>query len=332
VPSPQSARSASVILRWPPDLGGEATGVDGMVRKVLPAYFRSQRQIIMDAEALLKQKRALASDRYLKRSDEIGVDQRILRLRYGQFLGEEAAGEPQAPPTNDPTTASDDHEHEGEPPTAPSAFGQDNAVEQQFGHTHDEAEAATLLDPETRATLKQALDQMWQSELHLRQAAPDDALPYAYRALGFIKEVQQATRIYLARVGSELPPIDESRRMSGDRKDLGPGRTPIAAGPGADPVLASLWQALDDMQPRPVDFTALERWLREHQSELHDPLAFVAAIEGLRAQPRCTQCRRDLRALLWPLLRRPAAGIERRDVDDAQARRYLDALRDERAP
>jgi hypothetical protein len=120
--------------------------------------------------------------------------------------------------------------------------------------------------------------------------------------------------------------------MSGDRKDLGPGRTPIAAGPGADPVLASLWQALDDMQPRPVDFTALERWLREHQSELHDPLAFVAAIEGLRAQPQCMKCRRDLRALLWPLLQRPAAGIELRDIDDAQARRYLDALREERAP
>jgi hypothetical protein len=71
-----------VILRWPPDLGAEATGVEGMVRKVLPAYFRSQRQIIIDAEALLKQRRSLPADRFAKRSDEIGVDQRILRMRY----------------------------------------------------------------------------------------------------------------------------------------------------------------------------------------------------------------------------------------------------------
>ena len=95
-PAPQSARSASLILRWPSDLGTETTGLDGMVKKVLPAYFRSQRQIIIDAEALLKQQRKLAAERYLERSDGIGVDQRILRLRYGQFLGEEAEGEPQA--------------------------------------------------------------------------------------------------------------------------------------------------------------------------------------------------------------------------------------------
>lgn len=318
-PGAQTVRSASVILRWPPDLGAEATGVEGMVKKVLPAYFRSQRQIIIDAEALLKERRTLANDRFLKRSDEIGVDQRILRLRYGQFLGEEAEGEPQAPPTNDAA------------PAAP-AFGQDNAVVEEFGHTHDQPEAATLLDPDTRATLKKALDQMWQSELHLRQGTPQEALPYAYRALGFIKQVQQATRIYLARVGTELPPIDESRRMGGDRGAITRGDA-LAAGASPDPELASLWRALDDgPQASTVDFAALERWLGAHQSQLSDPLAFVAAIEALRAQPDCVRCRRELRALLWPLLRRPAANVARRGGDDAAARAYLDALREERAP
>jgi hypothetical protein len=336
-PSPQSARSASVILRWPPDLGGEATGVDGMVRKVLPAYFRSQRQIIMDAEALLKQKRSLASERYLKRSDEIGVDQRILRMRYGQFLGEEAEGDPEPPPTNDAPVAGepvqapaeDAHDHAA---AEPATFGQETAVVQEFGHTHDEPEAATLLDPETRATLKAALDQMWQSELHLRQGKPEDALPFAYRALGFIKEVQQATRIYLARVGTELPPIDESRRMGGDRKGVAPGRDALTMAAAPDPVLAGLWRSLDDASREKVDLAALERWLGEHQSSLRDPLAFVAAIEALRAQPDCLSCRRDLRALVWPLLPRPAANVSRREGDDAETRRYLDALREGRAP
>ena len=173
---------------------------------------------------------------------------------------------------------------------------------------------------------------MWQSELHLRQGAPQDALPFAYRALGFIKEVQQATRIYLARVGTELPPIDETRRMSGDRGAVTRGDA-LAASTPADPELAALWRALDDgPQASTVDFASLERWLGAHQSQLRDPLAFVAAIEALRAEPQCVRCRRDLRALLWPLLPRPAANVSRRAGDDAASRAYLDALREERAP
>ena len=52
-PQANQARSASYILRWPADPGSDSAGVDGIVQKVLPAYFRSQRQIIIDTEALL---------------------------------------------------------------------------------------------------------------------------------------------------------------------------------------------------------------------------------------------------------------------------------------
>ena len=349
-PAPQTARSASLILRWPSDLGTQTTGLEGMVKKVLPAYFRSQRQIIIDAEALLKQQRKLAAERYLKRSDEIGVDQRILRLRYGQFLGEESEGDPTPPPTNDAQDDAGQADHEDDATgaaapatdehasTAAPAFGQESAVLEEYGHTHDHAEAATLLDPETRTTLKAALDQMWQSELNLRQGHPDLALPYAYRALQLVKKVQQATRIYLARVGPELPPIDESRRMSGDRAGLSRRDDALVTATATDPTLAGLWRALDevppasrDAAPSAVDFTALERWLRDNQARLADPLAFVAAIEALRADPDCARCRRDLRALLWPLLPRPATAVPRRDDGDDVGRRYLDALRREGA-
>lgn len=348
-PSPQNVRSASLILRWPSDLGTETSGLEGMVKKVLPAYFRSQRQIIIDAEALLKEKPRLASERYLKRSDEIGVDQRILRLRYGQFLGEEAEGAPKPPPTANDTGAStgdhaqegaaqadgdDDHDHAaGQAPS--STFGQEGAVLEEYGHTHDHAEAATLLDPETRTILKAALDAMWQSELHLRQGDPKQALPHAYRALARIKEVQQASRIYLARVGPELPPIDEGRRMGGDRAGIGHRADVMVAATAPDPTLASLWRALDDSPSptarAPVDFPALERWLRENESRIADPLSFIAAVEALRVDPQCARCREDLRAQLWPLLPRPATSVPRRDDGDASGRRYLDALRGETA-
>jgi len=344
-PSSQTARSASLILRWPSDLGTETSDMEGMVRKVMPAYFRSQRQIIIDAEALLKEKRRLDATEFLRRSDAIGVDQRILRLRYGQFLGEEAEGEPKPPPTSDDVSvvtesdtehanapATDEHAHESS--ATPATFGQEGAVLEEYGHTHDHAEAATLLDPETRATLKLALDAMWQSEGQLRQGHPDLALPYAYTALKHIKLVQQASRIYLARVGPELPPIDESRRMSGDRAGIGRRGDALVASTAPDPALMQAWHALDDARgsdasAREVDFTALDRWLRANEARVADPLSLIAALDALRAEPACDACRRELRAQLWPLLSRPPAAVQRRDGGDAAGRRYLDALRQE---
>ncbi|UZW63202.1 hypothetical protein [Lysobacter enzymogenes] len=345
-PQAQTALSPSLILRWPADAGSEATGIEGMVKTVLPAYFRSQRQIIIDAETLIAQKRKFDGESFEKKSDAIGVDQRLLRLRYGQFLGEEAEGEPKLP-TSD---SEDDHDHgrdgdgdghAGHEPSAPAAahddhdhgaaaakpaFGEEGAVLEEFGHTHDHAEAATLLDPQTRKLLKSALDQMWQSELHLRQGQPQRALPFAYKALGFIKQVQQASRIYLARVGPELPPIDESRRLSGDRAGLARREDALTPATAADPLPARLWRELDAPASQPVDYAALERWLGANNERVADPLAFAAALSALRDRPDCGECRARLRGLLWPLLQRPAAAVRARAAGDARDRRYLDGL------
>ena len=349
-PQPQTVLSPNLILRWPADPGSEATGIEGMVKTVLPAYFRSQRQIIIDAEALLAQRRKLDGETFVKKSDAIGVDQRLLRLRYGQFLGEEAEGEPKLPTSDsdddhahdghegehrdgdraDAPAPADAHDHDhGAPPAAKPAFGESGSVLQEFGHTHDHAEAATLLDPQTRALLKSALDQMWQSELHLRQGQPQQALPFAYKALGFIKQVQQASRIYLARVGPELPPIDESRRLGGDRAGLARREDALAAASAADPLPAQLWRELQAPASQPVDYAALERWLGANQARVPDPLAFAAALAALRDRPDCGECRARLRGLLWPLLQPPAAAVRAREAGDARDRRYFDALRQE---
>ncbi|KRA54219.1 hypothetical protein ASD77_06245 [Pseudoxanthomonas sp. Root65] len=350
-PAPQRAQSPGLILRWPADLGQESTGLEGMVKKVMPAYFRSQRQIIIDAEALQKQKRSLAADTFVTRSDAIGVDQRILRLRYGQFLGEEAEGEPQPPPTNDAEEAhadGDGHDHAGESAQADdghghgevtsatgASFGREADVLEAYGHTHDHAEAATLLDPETRATLKKALDQMWQSELHLRQGHPDQALPFAYKALEYIKQVQQATRIYLARVGPELPPIDETRRMGGDRTGIAPRALgPLARQQDDDaPAPARAWAALanDRVPADAADLDALQAWLRNNEARVPDALDLFAAIDEVRGDPDCAPCRQRLRSLLWSASAQPPAQVPRRGATDDVGRRYLDALRQEPA-
>ncbi len=342
-PQPQEARSASLILRLPSAQELQTSELEGAIKKVMPAYFRSQRQIIIDAEALQKQRGTLEADTFIKRADAIGVDQRILRLRYGQFLGEEAEGGAKAPPTRDlPTSdapaADADHDHAGEHAhddghdhgNAPVSegtpvFGSATDVLSEYGHTHDHAEAATLLDPQTRAILKAALDQMWQSEGHLRQGHPDKALPYAYRALGFIKQVQQAERIYLARVGSPLPPIDMARRMTGKREGLGSRGLALPARPPGDRTISEAWQALARHDGQ-VDLDALSRWLDAHPQAWPDPLDVIAAIDDVRQQPGCQPCRQRLRDQLWPALQRPSGPPARRGAADAAGRRYLDAL------
>ena len=336
-PQPQVVRSPSLLLRIASPLAETGAGVEGIVNRVMPAYFRSQRQIIIDAEALQKRKRSLQADKFLQRADAIGVDQRILRLRYGQFLGEEANGaHAQALPVADAAdahadAAPDAHAgHDDEALSAQSPSEQQDALLEAFGHTHDIPEAATLLDPQTRATLKQALDQMWQSELALRQGHPDRALPHAYKALAFIKQVQQASRIYLARVGPQLPPIDEARRLGGKRDGLDARPDALRPASRDDAEVRALWQALDPTHPQPMPgFGAFDGWLLAHSGRASDPLALQEAMDALRRQPRCASCRERLRGLLWPLLAAPPARVARRDAADAQGKRYLDALQAE---
>lgn len=359
-PSPHTTLSPSYILRWPAEVMVESADLDGQVKRVMPAYFRSQRQIIIDAEALLREKPGLPADRYLERSDNIGVDQRLLRLRYGQFLGEETGGTPQLLPTNDdqdlpqttlpievaseapaPTPAPPDahadedaHDHAGDFQRQPT-FGEETAVLEQFGHTHDHAEAATLLDPATRELLRAALNEMWESELNLRQGRPDRALPYAHRALELIKQVQEADRIYLPRMGSQLPPIDPGRRLSGDRSGMANRRDALREATAADPVVVDAWRALDPLPGAAnahVDTAALTRWVGSHDPGDSDPLQLAAAIDEVRRDPACPECRLRLRDALWPLLATPPAAVADRPSAGNAGAAYLDALKREARP
>lgn len=346
---PQEVEGPSVILRWASDLA-LADGLDGLMTPTLPAYFRSQRQIIIDAEALIAERRRIAPDRFLERSNALGTDQAQLRLRYGQFMGEEAedggsggmalptndAPAQPALPTNDAPSvrpapaethhADDGHDHGAEG----SGFGSAVDALRTFGHAHDTGDAATLFDPETRSTLRQALDAMWASERALRQGKPEDALPFAYRALALLKDAQQASRIFLPRLGSNLPPIDLSRRLSGKRDGIVADRAPIAARAPTDAVVVEAWRALAETpasRRSPLRLDALDRWVRANRTRLADPLALMAAIDAVRGEPGCTACRRRLRALLWTALERPPASVRRREAPGSRGQRYLDALR-----
>lgn len=351
-PERHTVEGPSVILRWPANLA-MAEGLDGMAMRVMPAYFASQRQIIINAEALIARRRTLASDAFVDASNDIGEEQAALRLRYGQFMGEEAEGggsgggvilptadAPSAPalPTADaparPAAGHDDHDdHAGEDHAeepAGGAMGAEVDVLHEFGHAHDDRDVATLFEPRTKGALARALDAMWASERELRQGRPEAALPHANAALELLKEAQQATRIFLGRVGSDLPPVDFSRRLTGEREGIvardaeGPDR------PAADAVAAEAWRALEERPgggAAPLALGALDAWVRRNEGRIPDPLALRAAIDTVRNEPTCLDCRRRLRALLWTALQRPAPAPGRRDAPGRQGQRYLDALR-----
>ncbi|MGM0580507.1 MAG: hypothetical protein ACQETL_07500 [Bacteroidota bacterium] len=195
-------------------------------------YFKSQRQIIIDTEKLLEDQNQITQEEFEQRSNSIGADQKLLRLRYGVFLGEEfetTGGLGEVDHTGHDHGAigaieGEDDEHEGhdhEEQESESNFSNPIYNEtpelEAYVHAHDESELSTFLDANVKAKLKEALTNMWEAELFLRTYKPKEALPFEYEALKLIKEVKRASRIYVERMGFEPPPIDEEKkRLTGD--------------------------------------------------------------------------------------------------------------------
>ncbi len=130
----------------------------------MPEYFRSQRQIIIDSEKLLKERSTITVQEFNSRSNEIATDQKLLRLRYGKFLGEEDESEIGG------------HQEEEEGHNEPGDFGNAEKLLDAVAHKHDQAEDATYFEPELKAQLKATLAEMWKSELHNRPPSPTRSL------------------------------------------------------------------------------------------------------------------------------------------------------------
>ncbi len=325
-PLAQQSRSRTVILRWP---APEQAGVEGatLPSRTLPAQFRSQRQIILDTEQLIRERASLDAETFRQRAQAIAEDQAILRLRYGEFLGEESgwlesaghavAPNPEMAAANSESSAEahaegDGHEHGDEAghahapaSTAGNAREAVVATMAQFGHTHDESENATLYDEATKAILRRALAAMWKAEGGLRVAEPEQALPHEYAALEAIKTLQQAERLYLHRTAFTPPPMDESMRFSGELpKTFQPRvqRRPDAAG---QQDLSRWLQRLQTQALRawsPEERQALTLFLR---AQLDEVVALDALRDLNRALGDCEDCQDALLARLEPLLPEP---------------------------
>jgi hypothetical protein len=253
---------------------------------LMPEYFRSQRQIIIDTEKLLRNKKSLTKKEFSSISNELGYDQKVLRLKYGEFLGEEFESE-LAPSDNVDAEVSDlvgqedeenlaekfghahdkdnehnlveekklgiksdNHDHENKDPEA-----KENPLE-AFVHAHDDAEEATYFLQSVRTKLKAALTEMWDAELYLRLYQPEKSLPFQYKALRLLKEVSNDSRIYVHKTGFDPPPLKEEKRLSGDLTEIKNSRHQRQT--VAENLFASVEQAT----------TLLENKIQQHSSEL----------------------------------------------------------------
>jgi hypothetical protein len=180
--------------------------MDGMLGGInlVPEYFRSQRQIIIDTEKILKDKNSISEEEFKNRSNNLGIDQKLLRLRYGKFLGEETDEE--IGEEHQETTAAEES----------AAFGNAEKMMDAYTHKHDIAEDATFFEPELKAQLKATLTEMWKSELRLRTYKPVEALPFEYKALRLLKDLQQKSRAYVSKTALKTPAIKAEKRLSAE--------------------------------------------------------------------------------------------------------------------
>ncbi|QHJ13184.1 hypothetical protein FX988_03443 [Paraglaciecola mesophila] len=243
---PQLTQSSTKIIRW---LGEDTDTVfsEGSVIDNMPAYFKSQRQIIIDTKALIAQRLSLTEQEFNHTSQALGVAQADLKHKYGQFVGDEVSGitrtmedgasqqqnnrhgaeeahEDHSEHEEPAESSHEAHQHEGEHGLTEDKSGYQSIIE-QFGHAHGETDVAIFKTPggieqNPRVMMKRAIAYMWQAEGQLRLNRPQDALPFEEQALIWLNRAKKAERIYVKRLGFEPPPVSEQRRYQGELTDI----------------------------------------------------------------------------------------------------------------
>ncbi len=258
-------------------MAGMTNGID-----LVPEYFRSQRQIIIDTEKLLKEQSTLSVTEFKNRSNALGIDQKLLRLRYGKFLGEEAETEIGGDHDHD-----DGHDHGVE--GTEEKFGDVQAIMDKYAHKHDIAEDATFFEPELKTQLKVVLTEMWKSELQLRTYQPQSALPFEYKALRLLKDLQQKSRAYVAKTTIKTPALKPEKRLSGELTKIGSPKQ-IANLEKKDQTTEKLKMVLALLESRKTGKSFNEQdhvLLQEAEGQLigaaaSQPVTYLPALKSLR--------------------------------------------------
>jgi hypothetical protein len=201
---------------------------------VKPEFFRSERQIIIETEQLLAGKDTITATAFDNKSNDLGIDQKLLRLRYGKFLGEEA----------------EEGGGAGLDTVSFGAFGDATKILDVYTDKHDNAEDASFFEPGVKAHLKATLNEMWNAELRLRTFKPREALPYCYKALRLLKDLQQQSRAFVAKTGVKMTPLNPDKRLTGELGAIVPPGQQVkqVVGVSEEAVLRSGLAVLDGMR------------------------------------------------------------------------------------
>lgn len=273
----QEKRSDVYIVRM--EDTAQIMSMEGLVSGVdlKPEFFRSERQIIIETEQLLKDRDTISVENFNKKSSDLGVDQKLLRLRYGKFLGEENESE-----------IGEDHDHQ-QAQSDPSDFSNAKKILDQYSHKHDNAEDATFFDAKTKKQLLATLTEMWNAELQLRTYKPKEALPLEYKALRLLKDLQQQTRAYVAKAGFKTTPLKPETRLTGDLTKIAQPVTQQDFQQKENKVttlrkaLGVLEQARNREALQKTDVEILEQASRQLSTKAaSEPSAYLASLEALK--------------------------------------------------
>lgn len=374
-PQPQKGRTEVYFVTIQDTTREHLTVELGTGIKKLPDYFRSQRQLIIDTENLLRKRATTSTDTFNYKSNGIGVDQKILRLRYGKFLGEEYEisinGGGFSDHDHDHDHDHDKHEkgkkdtvryldkktgkmvteihydgdghgendhghkrwkkklssldilkrnqkdHNHKPKSMAPSNNPLDYVPADIMHMHDVMEEASFFDEVLKKQLKQALTNMWESELRLRTNRPKESLPYQYKALKLIKQIQQKSRVYVERIGFEPPPIKEKeKRLKGELEDIqNPYKKRTVENKLRYPYIRKTLPILEDLwvkftqQKIPIQFTQQQKSLLQASgSELAEiaiekPGQFLTALQSLQKLSQGQLSTQDLPKVLPYLIK-----------------------------
>ncbi|MFD0793269.1 DUF4175 family protein [Mucilaginibacter litoreus] len=294
----------------------ELLSMNGMLTgsTLKPEFFRSERQIIIDAEKLLKDKDSISVEKFNARSNDLVIDQKLLRLRYGKFLGEESEDAIGAP-DNDPAD--------------PADFSNAQKILKEYTDDHDNAEDAGFFEPAIKAQLKATLTEMWKAELQLRLYKPQAALPFAYKALRLLKDLQQKSRSYVAKTAYNPPPLKLEKRLSGEldkvvqplnQEEIKPGTDKYESLKRAVAVLQALQPGKAVPATDRIILQKANQQMSQHASA--QPGTYLPALNAMRRLLSMQSINANdvalvekaLQRTLTPLKTLPAAGAQQADM------------------
>lgn len=345
------------------DTATDAFAVEGtMGADLMPAYFRSQRQLIIDTEKLIADKPTITTTDFNFRSNELGFDQKALRIKYGEFMGDETEG-PTAPEGIGAVANSDnmldqyshkhdtdnehnlvaedahdhDHDHDHGEDAGNGGVSKEDPLE-AYVHNHGDPEASTLFAKSLKSMLKDAMAQMWDAELYLRLFEPEKSLPHQYKALKLIQEIKNSARIYVHRIGFDPPPIKENTRLTGELKDIkGYSKTADVKTEAPYPNMLKALELLERLMAGKSDLSLADKGILKRAGDELAVLAIAApsrhleTLQGLRWLSQAEQLSAEkvrsvhgglLTAL--PVTNRAPSGKER--YTGALNQLFLDAL------